>query len=215
MRESFIFYRSFYESIKELNDKQQYELYKAIMEYQFDNKENELEGITKAIFTLVKPQLEANNKRYENGRKGGAPIGNQNAKKTTKKQPKNNLETTKKQPNNNENVNVNENDNENNNVNDNKLKIYYKDNELNDLFVEFLQLRKKLKAVNSERAIKLLQNQLSKYDDAIKKEMINQSIVNSWKSVYEIKQKKETMSEKLRREIQEAEEEERRANEKN
>ena len=106
MRESFIFYRSFYESIKELNEQEQYELYKAIMEYQFDDKESELKGIAKAIFTLIKPQLEANNKRYENGCKGGRPKN----QTETKAKPNNNQTITKTKHNNNENENVNEND---------------------------------------------------------------------------------------------------------
>ena len=111
-RESFIFYKSFYESIKELEPLDQVQIYNAIFNYQFEGEESELKGICKSIFTLIIPQLEANNKRYLNGLKGGAPKGNRNA---TKKQPKNNLELTKKQPNENE----NENDNENVNVNDN------------------------------------------------------------------------------------------------
>ena len=114
MRDSFIFYKSFYEGIKELEPSVQCEIYNAIMEFEFNKNEVELSGIAKAIFTLIKPQLEANDKRYENGCKGGAPKGNQNAKKTTKKQPKNNQETTKKQPN----------ENENENDNDNKKEIY-------------------------------------------------------------------------------------------
>ena len=64
---------------------------------------------------LIKPQLEANNQKYINGLKGGAPKGNQNAKKE-KEQPKNNQKTTEEQPKNNQkqpNDNVNENDNEN------------------------------------------------------------------------------------------------------
>ncbi len=105
-RDSFVFYKSFFESIKELDNDTQLQVYNAICEYQFNDNEMNLTGIAKAIFTLIKPQLNANNSRYENGCKGGAPKGNQNAKK----QPKNNLETTKKQPN--DNVNVNDNVNE-------------------------------------------------------------------------------------------------------
>lgn len=63
-------------------------------------------------------------------------------------------------------------------------KTYYNDLELNNLFLEFLDLRKKLKCKNTERAIKLLTNELDKYDDTTKIEMINESIMNSWKSVY-------------------------------
>lgn len=63
----------------------------------------------------------------ENGLKGGAPVGNTNAKKTTEnnpktteKQPKNNLKTTEKQPKTNNNYNYNNNYNKNNNNNSNK-----------------------------------------------------------------------------------------------
>ena len=107
-RESFVFYKSFYESIKELDPLDQVQIYNAIFNYQFEGEESELKGICKSIFTLIIPQLEANNKRYLNGLKGGAPKGNRNA---TKKQPKNNLDLTKKQPNVNDNVNVNDNGN--------------------------------------------------------------------------------------------------------
>ena len=108
-RESFIFYKSFYDSIKELDPKDQVQIYDAIFQYQFIGVEKELNGIPKSIFTLIIPQLEANNKRYLNGCKGGAPKGNQ---KTTKKQPKNNQKTSEKQPNENVNDNVNVNDND-------------------------------------------------------------------------------------------------------
>ena len=113
-RDSFIFYRSFYEAINDLPEKSQLKVYKAICEMSLNFDEIDLSGLSLTIFKLIKPQLEANNKRYINGSKGGAPKGNQNA---TKSQPKGNQKTTKKQPNNNENVNVN--DNENVNVNDN------------------------------------------------------------------------------------------------
>ena len=105
MRESCIFYKSFYDSIKKLDPQDQVQIYNAIFEYQFNGKEIELDGICESIFTLIIPQLKANNKRYENGKKGGAPKGNQNA---TKKQPKINKKTTEKQPNVNVNDNVND-----------------------------------------------------------------------------------------------------------
>lgn len=67
---------------------------------------------------------------------------------------------------------------------------YYDDDSLNDLFKDFLKLRKKLKAVNSERAINGVLNILKPFDDDIKKEMINKSIVSSWKTVYPLKDNK-------------------------
>lgn len=73
-----------------------------------------------------------------------------------------------------------------------KNKIYFDNSKLNDLFIEFIEVRKKLKAVNSERAINTLINKLNKYDDDTKYLMIEKSIVNSWKDVYEPKQEKTT-----------------------
>ena len=86
-RNSFIFYRSFYEAINDLPKENQLEIYKAICELSLNFKDIELSGISKTIFKLIRPQLDANNTKYFNGKKGGPPKGNQNA---TKKQPKNN-----------------------------------------------------------------------------------------------------------------------------
>lgn len=69
-------------------------------------------------------------------------------------------------------------------------KPYFANAELNSIFTEFIEVRKKLKAVNSERAIKTLINKLNKYDDDTKYQMIENSIVNSWKDVYELKEQK-------------------------
>lgn len=97
------------------------------MDYAFDGTEPDLSGqslVMKLFWKAAKPLIDANNKNYINGCKGGAPAGNQNAKK----QPKNNPKSTEKQPkstqkqgnvNVNDNVNVNANDNENVNANDN------------------------------------------------------------------------------------------------
>jgi len=45
-----------------------------------------------ALMTLISPLIKANIKNYENGKKGGAPKGNNNAKKSQ------NEKTTQKQP---------------------------------------------------------------------------------------------------------------------
>lgn len=103
-RDSFIFYRSFYEAISELPKENQADTYDAIMQYALNQKEIELTGISKAIFSLVKPQLDANYKKYENGKQ-------KKSKKEAKvKQNENKAETN---VNDNENVNVNDNDNDN------------------------------------------------------------------------------------------------------
>lgn len=72
---------------------------------------------------------------------------------------------------------------------------YFENEYLNNLFYEFLEFRKKLKAINSDKAINLLLNKLNQYDDQTKISMINQSIENSWKSVFPIKKKFENKRE--------------------
>ncbi len=125
-RDTFIFYRSFQEAIDELNKTNQLAIYRAIAEYSFNQQEPKLNNITKIVWKLIKPQLDANWKRYTNGRKGGAPTGNRNNQKSTESQPKVNQKSTesqpkvnqkltKSQPNKNNNKNVN--NNKNNNVN--------------------------------------------------------------------------------------------------
>jgi len=69
---------------------------------------------------------------------------------------------------------------------------YFDNLELNTLFNEFLALRIKLKAKNTERAITLLLNELNQYDNETKIEMINNSILNSWKGVFPLKGKEKT-----------------------
>ncbi len=62
-----VFYRSFYEAIKELPEHNQVEVLKAICEYGFDGNEPEISGISKTIWTLIKPNLQANRKKWESG----------------------------------------------------------------------------------------------------------------------------------------------------
>ena len=107
IRDSVVLYRSIAEAIKEYPKSKQLAALWAVIDYGLDGKEYEGEGLAKSAFLIAKPLIDVNNKRYENSKKGGAPKGNQNARK----QPKDNQKTTKKQPNVNVNVNDNANDN--------------------------------------------------------------------------------------------------------
>ena len=123
-RESFVFYRSFYEGIKELPRDIQGEVLTAIMEYGLNGVTTENQKpITKAMFALIKPQLDANNQRFENGRlgaehgkKGGRP---------KKEKPQENPNLT---PNVNDNVNVNDNDDKDASAITDEKKYYSSDN---------------------------------------------------------------------------------------
>ncbi len=68
MRDSAIFYRSFYEAIDNLPSKSQKEqVYSAIFDFVFKNIEPNLKGNSLSVWILIKPQLVANQIRYENG----------------------------------------------------------------------------------------------------------------------------------------------------
>ena len=90
-------------------------------------------------------------------------------------------------------------DNIEDNIKNNKEKTYFENDNLNSIFIEFLEVRKKLKAVNSDRAINTLINTLNGYDDETKYKMIENSIVNSWKSVYPLKENKPNASNNYKR----------------
>lgn len=133
-RNSFVFYASYKEAIDNLPNEQKLNLFNAICDYALNSKITKLKTKTeKSLFNLIIPTLDSSIKRYEanakNGKKGGAPKGNQNAlkqpptaeEKTTQIQPKNNpnstQQTSEKQPKNNLNYNYNVNYNENYNNN--------------------------------------------------------------------------------------------------
>lgn len=71
-RDSFIFYRSFYEAIRDLKDDIKLEVFTAITEYALYGKVPEdLKPVAKGMFILIKPNLDVNTARFENGKKGG------------------------------------------------------------------------------------------------------------------------------------------------
>lgn len=107
MRESFIFYRSFYESIKDLPAELQVEVIHAISEYSLYGHEIEMSPMCKALFTAFCPSIQAAKNRYEacveNGKKG-AEYGKLGGRpktpdKTPKQTPKDDvLQTPDKTP---------------------------------------------------------------------------------------------------------------------
>jgi hypothetical protein len=73
-REGFVMYRSYVEAIRELPADQMKRIFLAIADYALDGIETEDEDPTVAmVMCLVKPQIDANTRRYKNGTKGGRP----------------------------------------------------------------------------------------------------------------------------------------------
>lgn len=95
MRDSFVFYRSFYESIKRLPPEDFKNCFLAIAEYALNGTEPETEGIERTVFELIKPQIDSNNQRYENGKKGGRPTKKSKEMMEESKKARNSWDYTK------------------------------------------------------------------------------------------------------------------------
>ncbi len=143
--DSFVFYKSFYEAIKDLSDADQLDIYKSMCEYALFHKEIEHTSvISKSIFALIKPQLDANYKRRLDGNKGGRPKKTQSGEEPEDKVIQNHRllnEKTIGYQSEKPNVNVNVNVNDNVNVNVYRNIVSY----LNQKSLKHFQVTKKTK----------------------------------------------------------------------
>lgn len=103
-RDTMIVYRSFFESLKDCNKEVQADVWNAIFEMGFNQREVELDGISRTLWLLIKPQIEANLKRFLNGSK---PKLKQNVSETEAKPKQKGSEIE---------ANNNNNNNNNNNI---------------------------------------------------------------------------------------------------
>lgn len=88
MLDYFRFYRSYYETYKKLKtNEEKFEFANAILEYMFEEKESTMSYAPDIAFTQVKSHLASSKTFSEYGKMGGAPKGNQNARKNKPKQP--------------------------------------------------------------------------------------------------------------------------------
>ena len=187
MRDTTIFYRSFYEAIKELPLENQALIYDAIFSYALDFTEKDLTGICKTVFTLIKPQIDANNKRFENGTK---PKTKQKESKTEAKD-KQDLSKTEANNNKNNNKKVNNNKNNNLNVNENNKEDGVLQTPLEKKFEEFLIFRKQKKSPIVEASMQAFKNKLwklSKQNEQTAIDILNESIANGWTGIFELKE---------------------------
>lgn len=201
---SFIFYRSFYDALQEIPERERLKVYDAICALAFYGGEKELRGIAKASFMLIKPQILANAERYKNGKKGGRPPKNQTVGFENEKPMVLNFAENQK-PNKNENENQDYNYNVNSNFNgagrstntpDNHedisflLKDYAKgDSTLHDLLNEWLEVRKVKRTKTPYSSVKM---DLSKLEEMALtshlsvKDYLSEIIRRGWASFYVI-----------------------------
>lgn len=74
-RDGFLFYRSYYEAIHSLPKKDRLLSYEALIEYALNGTVPCLSGTPAAVFTLVRPNLDASRRKAESGKKGGQSRG--------------------------------------------------------------------------------------------------------------------------------------------
>tara|TARA_Y100001978_G_scaffold67304_1_gene60492 strand:- start:270 stop:602 length:333 start_codon:yes stop_codon:yes gene_type:complete len=98
-KDSFVFYRSWYEAAKHQSDSDRLTYYELILEYALNQNDNSygLSEYMSSFWILSKPNIDANLRKWKNGCKGGRP--------KTKKLPENN----QRKPNVNDNEDVNDN----------------------------------------------------------------------------------------------------------
>ena len=93
-RDGMVFYRSFYEAVKELPPDEFKRCVTALLDYGLDGTEPKTDGIEKTVYIMAKPQIDKNNQRYTNGKAGGRK-SNQTE---IKAEPNNNQTVTKAEP---------------------------------------------------------------------------------------------------------------------
>lgn len=176
---SYTIYSEYYDLITLLSEEEQKDLFYAINKYMFEGIEIELTEKEKKIFNNLKRPLDASKKKSKNG------------SNTKSKQNQKEIKTKSKQ-----------------NQTDNQNKIKTKSNEqskgithqdvyvyvngnvnVNKLFKEYLELRKKNNYTLSETVIKRLKNKLEEFGktDEDKIEIINNAINGGWKDFYPLK----------------------------
>ena len=128
-KNTIIVYTDWMEQLQELSMEERGIILTAAINYQLGLELPKMDKSLKLFFITIRQSIDRDNAAYiikceknrENGKLGGAPKGNQNAKKTTETSERLNEELKQpKQPDNdNDNVNDNDNDNENDKDNDN------------------------------------------------------------------------------------------------
>ena len=176
-RDTFIFYRSIFESAQVLPSDERLAFYEAVMKYSMDFEEPVLDGVAAALFILLKPTLSKSNTQFINGSK-------------PKRKPTRSQNEADPKPNAN---------NKDKDKDKDKDKAIEKDKE-KVLREKFPQLN--IKAFNlwidykgksySKRAQTLSINKLIKQDQHIQFQMVEESVMNSWKGLFEPKQQKQS-----------------------
>ena len=193
--QAFTFYRNYYEIIKYLPQKDKLQLYDAILEYMFEDKEPELKDLLKGIWVNLKMPLDSNKKNITNGKKGGRPRQEEETQRKPKRKPKEN-------PNENPNENPKKTQDESkekpkrkeNNIfyflfyiSNNIYKNIYMNNNIYNKIYEWLEYKEQRKEKYTEIGLKSLLTQIDKkideYGEQAIIDLIDECMSNNYKGI--------------------------------
>lgn len=103
MRDSVLIYRSQIEALRALPPEQFKAAALAICDYAMNGTTEETDPVAVAMLRMAQPLIDDNNRKYENGKKGGRPKPNQNQTITTQ-EPDRNQTVTTQEPNHNQTI---------------------------------------------------------------------------------------------------------------
>ena len=208
MQKSFILYNDSLDVLDELNDEQAGKLFKAIRNYQ-KGCDLQIEGLIKVVFIPFKNQLDRDREKYESiceaKRNAGIKSGESRRKKSNrtkrthvhsveqKRTPVHSVEQTRTKRTYTDNVNKNDNDNK-------EIQEVFV-SELEKTIKDFKEFRKSIKKPMTDLAVELLRKKLQKFAaaESDQVQILEQSIVNGWQGVFELKvEKKKELSENMK-----------------
>lgn len=184
-KKSFVLYADLIHTVNQLTSDKAGDLFKHILSYVNDEKPETDDIIVKIAFEPIKQQLKRDLNKWDGIRKKRSQAGKASAKK--RKQNSTKLTNVKSVEQISTKPTVNVNDNVNVNVNVNSLK---KNKKFDKALMEFKKMRVKIRKPLTERAEKLIMTELQKLagDNEQKKiQILEQSIMHSWASVYPLK----------------------------
>lgn len=168
-RKAFSFYRSYYDVAKELPKAARLDYLMAILNYQFTGEEDELKGMAKFAYMSQKHSIDRQLEGYKHGKKGGSPPkGNDNPP-----------------PKGSDNQEKGEEEEKGKGQQVKKPKFNFKQSLLDlnvdvDVVNDWLMVREKGKAVNTETSFKTIKSQIEKSGKSAN-ECVKLCVVKSWK----------------------------------
>lgn len=198
MKNGFLAYHSFLESMELLNDAECGRLFRACLTYSKSGEVLELRGNERFVFPAMREVIDRDAEQY----RARCEKNRDNAKARYDRMQSNanvcdRMRTPAKPANNNINLNVNPNPNPNpnlkskskSNVSSLRSETYCADAALNAAVVDFVAYRKSIKKPMTDRAVTLLLANLDKLSDttAGKIAVLQQSIVNGWTGVFPLR----------------------------